>query len=400
MTSQTGAIATDTAQATLDSIGDGVISIDVAGNVVYLNPAAERMTGWSRQAACGRSHLEVLRIVDGESRMPALNPLTMAILHNKTATLSANSMLIHRDGEETAIEDTAAPMRDGKGRVCGAVIVFHDVSAARARSLALAHRAQHDPLTELPNRLLFNDRLAQAMSLARRRRTLLALLYLDADGFKRINDSLGHAIGDQLLRSMAHRMTLCVRDSDTVSRHGGDEFIVLLPDVTHASDATAIADKLLASLSRPHPIEHLDLRITVSIGIGIYPTDGIDADALVRHADLAMLQAKMRGRAQYRLFDPRMNERVTASASIATWKNQTDRLPANARHTPALRSICEVSRSEGAFDDRGAVGATGPTRASAFIGAVRRPTPGVFRAENVGRSSTEMQATRCAKKSQ
>ncbi len=312
MTMQAAPITDDAAQVTLDSIGDGVIRIDITGIVTYRNPAAERMTGWSRQAAQGRSHLEVLRIIDGDSREPALNPLTMAILHNKTATLSENSVLIRHDGEETAIEDTAAPIRDRNGTVCGAVIVFHDVGTTRARSLEMAHKAQHDPLTDLPNRLLFNERLTQAMSLARRHRTLLALLFLDVDCFKWINDSLGHAIGDQLLRSLALRMRDCVRDSDTVSRHGGDEFLVLLPEVAQAKDAAVSADKLIASLSRPHRVANLDLQVTVSIGIGIYPTDGTDADSLLRHADIAMLNAKMRGRSRYRFFDRHMHAPVAS----------------------------------------------------------------------------------------
>lgn len=298
---------------TLDSIGDGVISIDVDGRVTYLNAAAERMTGWSCQAALGRSHLDVLRIIDGESREPALNPLAMAILHNRTATLSANSVLIRRDGEETAIEDTAAPIRDAHGSLCGAVIVFHDVSASRARSQETLFKAQHDPLTGLPNRLLLTERLTQAMSFARRRGTLLALLYLDVDRFKQINDSLGHAVGDQLLCSMAQRMTGCVRDSDTVSRHGGDEFVVLLPEVAHRDDATVCAQNLLATLRRPYPIEKLVLRVTVSIGIGVYPTDGADTEAVLRHADRAMFNAKHRGGAQYQIFTPHSGECATRS---------------------------------------------------------------------------------------
>ncbi len=305
-----GSITADVAQVTLDSIGDGVISIDLAGKVTYLNPAAENMTGWSRRAACGRSHQEVLKIVDGDSHEPALNPLTMAILHNRTASLSANCVLIRRDGQEKAIEDTAAPIRDCDGRVRGAVIVFHDVSATHARALEMAHLAKHDALTELPNRLLLNERLTQAMSLVRRRRTSLALLFVDVDRFKRVNDSLGHAVGDQLLRSVARRMAVSVRESDTVSRQGGDEFVILLSEVAHAQDAAIAAGKILGAMDVPHHIENQDLRITVSIGIGVYPADAADADTLVRHADIAMLHAKAAGRAQYRFFEPKMGERA------------------------------------------------------------------------------------------
>lgn len=303
-------ISGDAAIATLDSIGDGVISIDIAGQVTYLNPAAERMTGWSLHAAAGRSHREVLRIVDGGSHEAAVNPLTLAILHNKTATLSGDCVLIRLDGEEIAIEDTAAPIRDGDGRVCGAVIVFHDVGEARARSREMSHRAQHDSLTALPNRALLRERLHQAISMAHRRRTSLALLFVDVDRFKRINDSLGHVIGDELLRSVANRIAKCVRDSDTVCRQGGDEFVVLLSEVAQAADAAISAEKILAALAVPHRIEKRDLRITASIGIGVYPTDGGDAEGLLRHADIAMLHAKARGRAQYRFYEPRMSERA------------------------------------------------------------------------------------------
>src|SRR4029077_15701618 len=137
---------------------------------------AEKMTGWSWQEASGRPLQEVLRIIDGDSREPALNPLAMAMLHNKSVGLSANCVLIRRDGYESAVEDTAAPIRDPRGRVTGAVIVFHDVSVARTMSLRMSYLAQHDFLTELPNRMLLNDRLTQAIAAAQRHRTSLAVL--------------------------------------------------------------------------------------------------------------------------------------------------------------------------------------------------------------------------------
>jgi diguanylate cyclase (GGDEF)-like protein/PAS domain S-box-containing protein len=292
------------AQVTLASIGDAVISTDVAGNITYLNPVAESMTGWSRQEASGRPLQEVLQLIDGDSREPALNPLAMAILHDKTVGLGANCVLIRRDGYESAIEDTAAPIHDRRGQVIGAVIVFHDVSVARAMSLRMSYLAQHDFLTELPNRMLLNDRLTQAMALAHRHRHSLAVLFVDVDHFKLINDTHGHAIGDLLLKSIAQRLVACVRNSDTVSRYGGDEFVVLLTEVAHSEDAALSADKILAALSVPHRIENQELHVTVSVGIGVYPDDGTDAETLLKNADTALLNAKSLGRNNRQFFRP------------------------------------------------------------------------------------------------
>jgi len=306
------------AQVTLNSIGDGVISTDIAGNVTYLNAVAESMTGWSRQEASGRPLQEVLRIIDGDTRQSALNPLSMAVLHNRTVGLSANCVLIRRDGYESAIEDTAAPIHDRRGQVTGAVIVFHDVGVARAMSLKMSYLAQHDFLTELPNRLLLNDRLTQGMALAHRHGTSLALLFLDVDHFKHINDSLGHAIGDQLLRSIAHRLVTCVRSSDTVSRQGGDEFVVLLSEVAHARDVAFTADKILGALSTLHRIDRQDLNVTVSVGISVYPADGADAETLMKNADLALLHAKVCGGGHHQFFKPDMSVRAVERRSVAT----------------------------------------------------------------------------------
>ena len=220
------------AQVTLNSIGDAVISTDVGGRVTYLNAVAESMTGWSLEEGVGRPLEDVFQIADASTRETVQNPMTLAILENKTVGLASNCVLIRRDGTEAAIEDSAAPIHDRRGHVTGAVMVFRDVSMARALSLKMAHLAQHDSLTDLPNRVLLNDRLTQAMALAHRNEQRLALLFLDLDRFKSINDSLGHAIGDRLLQSVAERLLGCVRSSDTVSRQGGDEFVILLSEVT------------------------------------------------------------------------------------------------------------------------------------------------------------------------
>jgi diguanylate cyclase (GGDEF)-like protein len=183
-------------------------------------------------------------------------------------------------------------------------------------SQRMAHLAHHDYLTDLPNRLSFDDRLAQAMAAASRHKEQLAVLFVDVDRFKHINDSLGHAIGDELLLSIAGRLVASVRGSDTVSRQGGDEFVILLSTIAHAQDAALIANKILASLGMLHRINENDLQITVSVGIGIYPADGTDAETLVRNADIAMLNAKDNGRNNYQFFKPDMNEHALERQSL------------------------------------------------------------------------------------
>jgi len=304
------------AQVTLNSIGDGVISTDVAGNVTYLNPVAEAMTGWTSTEALGRSFGEVFRIIDSTDPEHAVNPMAIAMRQNKTVGLSGSCVLIRRDGIESAIEDSAAPIHDRRGQVTGAVMVFHDVTQAREMSERMSYLAHHDYLTGLPNRLLLDDRLAQAMAAARRQRQQMAVLFVDVDRFKHINDSLGHAIGDQLLLSVAGRLVASVRASDTVSRQGGDEFVVLLSSIAHAEDAALSAYKILAALGIPHHVEEHDLQITVSMGIGIYPEDGTDAETLVKNADIAMLNAKNNGRNNYQFFKPDMNEHALERQSL------------------------------------------------------------------------------------
>lgn len=304
------------AQVTLDSIGDAVISTDTAGNVTYLNVVAESLTGWSKQEAAGHAFNDVFHIIDGVTRDPARNPMAFAIQSNETVGLTPNCVLIRRDGVESPIEDSAAPIHDRYGHVTGAVIVFHDVSAAHAMTLSMSYLAHHDSLTDLPNRALLNDRLTEALSLAHRYQRQLAVLYLDVDRFKHINDSLGHMIGDRLLQSIAQRLLGCVRESDTVSRQGGDEFVILLSEVAHARDATICADKILDALRAPHKIDQHEVHVTASIGIVTYPDDGLDADALMEHADFAMYHAKENGRDNRQFFKRDMNIRALERQSL------------------------------------------------------------------------------------
>ena len=296
-------------QATLNSIGDAVITTDISGNVIYLNHVAELMTGWTGKEAHGRPFAEVFRIVDGDSREEVRNPMQLAVQQDQTVRLASHCVLIRRDGCESAIEDSAAPIYSRQGQAIGAVMVFHDVGEARSMAHRMTHLAHHDPLTDLPNRSLLNDRITQAIFLSRRQGKRFALLFLDLDGFKQVNDSLGHEIGDKLLQSVARRMVASVRDSDTVSRLGGDEFVVLFPEVTDAGDAAVTAGKILTALAKPHVISEHDLRMTGCIGISIYPEDGDDAEALIKSADTALYKAKTEGASNYQFFDKKFDVR-------------------------------------------------------------------------------------------
>jgi diguanylate cyclase (GGDEF)-like protein/PAS domain S-box-containing protein len=304
------------AVVTLNSIGDAVLCTNNSGNISYLNLVAETMTGWGREEATGKPLAEVFRIIDGATRKTARDPMEMAVEQNRTVGLTVNCVLIRRDGFESAIEDSAAPIHDRAGRVIGAVIVFHDVSAARAMSVQMTHSAQHDVVTNLPNRLLLSDRITQSIALACRQHRPLAVIFLDLDRFKYINDSLGHAIGDELLQSVSSRLLASVRGSDTVSRLGGDEFVILLSEITQPVDAAKSAKKILLALGAPHSIGGQDVHIVGSIGISVYPEDGEDAETLIKNADTAMYNAKESGRNNFQFFKAEMNLKAVERQSL------------------------------------------------------------------------------------
>ena len=186
----------------------------------------------------------------------------------------------------------------------------------RENESRLRAMSEHDVLTDLPNRLLLTDRLTQAIARARRNHKQLAVMFLDLDGFKHINDSLGHAVGDKLLQSVAARISACVRESDTVSRQGGDEFVILLSEVKQAADAAICAAKIISELKREHSIGEHCLRVTVSIGLSSYPSDGEDGETLLKNADTAMYHAKEYGRDNYQFFRPGMGLQAVERQSL------------------------------------------------------------------------------------
>jgi diguanylate cyclase (GGDEF)-like protein/PAS domain S-box-containing protein len=304
------------AQVTLNSIGDAVACTDISGNVSFLNFVAEKMTGWLSWEAVGHPMPEVLTIVNAVTKKIISNPMKMDVEQKTSLHLPPNSVLIRRDGFEIPIEDSVARIHDREGKITGAVIVFRDVSVTRDLELKMSHSAQHDFLTGLPNRMLLNDRVSQAIALAARHLKKVAVLFLDLDGFKHVNDSLGHSIGDKLLQSIAKRLVECVRGSDTVSRQGGDEFVVLLSEMEQSEDAAIAARKILHEVVKAHSIEAHDLHVTTTIGVSVYPEDGLDAETLIKNADTAMYQAKENTRQGYQFFKAPMNVRAVERQSI------------------------------------------------------------------------------------
>jgi diguanylate cyclase (GGDEF)-like protein/PAS domain S-box-containing protein len=297
--------------ATLNSIGEAVLRTDIRGVVTYLNRVAEEMTGWSREEALGRPIVDVLQFVDSVSGAAIDDAVATVLREDKTeATTVITGTLVRRDGVELGIENRVTVVDDRSGNLIGAVVVVRDVGATRAASLETSRASQHDVLTNLPNRTLFNDRLRQAISLAERQGKQLAVLFVDLDQFKRINDSLGHTMGDKLLRSVAGRLVACVRRTDTVCRMGGDEFVILLSQVEHAEDAAITARKILRAVAAPHILDNKSLDMNVSIGGSTYPDAGQDAESLLSQADAAMYEAKQHGRNRYEFFRSDMRARL------------------------------------------------------------------------------------------
>ncbi len=304
------------AEVTLNSIADAVICTDASGNVTFLNGVAETMTGWSRSEAIDRPVAEVFHMVNAESRKTIAPPTSRARGKSSAPPPPSNRILVRRDGFEIAVEDSVATIHDRQRRPTGAVVVFRDVGATRALSLQAIHAAEHDFLTGLPNRALLTDRVTQAIALAQRHSKQAAVLFLDLDGFKHINDSLGHSVGDRLLQSIAGRLLACARSSDTVSRQGGDEFVVLLSEMEKAEDAAIAASRMLQAVAEPHGVAQHELHVTTSIGLSVYPDDGLDAETLIRNADTAMYQAKENGRQSYQFFTPEMNLRAVKRQAV------------------------------------------------------------------------------------
>ncbi|HRP98144.1 MAG TPA: EAL domain-containing protein [Rhodocyclaceae bacterium] len=289
------------------------IAVTRERRVIRANPAYERMFGYRLEEL--RNRTPERHFADHEAFIAFGERMYAAVAGGGVARLEER--LKDRTGR-MLWADVYARLLDPSRPEEGVVVLIEDISERKASEERIRYLAEHDALTGLPNRLRLHERLAQAILTAQREHRRLALLFIDLDHFKNINDTLGHHVGDQLLRVVAERIVQCVRATDTVSRPGGDEFTLLLPDIAGPDDAARVAEKVLDALARPYSIDGRQLMISASVGIGLYPDDGADIAALMRSADLAMYHGKESGRNAYHFFRAEMNERVHERMALET----------------------------------------------------------------------------------
>ncbi|HKQ31531.1 MAG TPA: diguanylate cyclase [Burkholderiales bacterium] len=286
----------------LASIANAVFITDNHGTIVWVNDAFCRLSGYTAREIIGQT-----------PRMLKSGKQDDAYYKNLWCTISAGNVwrgeVVDRrkDGSVVTVDQVITPLLDNTGTITHFIAIQHDITSSKIANEREHHLAYHDALTDLPNRALFFDVLRQSFSRAKRSARLLALLYIDIDDFKPINDQYGHHAGDQLLKVIAERLNAAVRKRDIVARLGGDEFAILQADIPHIDVAVGLAQKLLHTVSQPFMLEGRQVRTSASIGIASYPADLVEAEDLLRNADKAMYLAKQQGRNTYRLYDDTMS---------------------------------------------------------------------------------------------
>lgn len=332
-------------RVTLSSIGDGVITTDEKGHITYLNPVGERMTGWKNADAVGQPLLTVFNIINAHTNKPAFNPVELVLREQNTAGLAEHTVLVHRDGQHYPIEDSAAPIRNIEGKIIGVVLVFHDVTQAHRMAMEMTYQATHDALTGLINRREFERRLELTIKSGQREQRQHTMLYLDLDQFKLVNDTCGHAVGDDLLRQLTAILQNKLRQSDTLARLGGDEFAVLLENCA-SEPALRIAQLLRQTVCGFHfSWQDKVFPIGVSIGVVTFSNGDVVMQDVLRMADTACYVAKDKGRNRVHVYKQGDNDLVQRQGEMG-WVGRIQKALDEDRFVLYVQKILPLCRGQ------------------------------------------------------
>jgi diguanylate cyclase (GGDEF)-like protein/PAS domain S-box-containing protein len=292
----------------VDCLPVGITLSDISGKIIYSNPAEAEIHGYKPEELVGKEASQF-------APQCLRKPFTMEEINNM-GLLKRESLNVRKNGEEFPVQLTSLAVRSSEGRCLGIVTTCEDITSRKEAEKKIHRLAYYDPLTGLPNRGMLIDRLHQALAFAHREERQVCLVFLDLDNFKEVNDTYGHDFGDKLLREVSERLNGTMREADTLARLGGDEFVIVLSSVNSHESTAAAAQRLMSVFAHPFIIDARKIYCSVSIGIAIYPDDGVDTESLLKCADAAMYHAKEEGKAQYRFFSVEMNQKIMQRVSL------------------------------------------------------------------------------------